>query len=191
VDSIVGPHIIKSLFVRFEVFTAVSMKNVVFWDVAPCRSYMNQRFGGKYRPHLQCRKIRKLGTSMSRWLQTNQLAGSSLAEFSTLKMEAISTESYPRRRNSSKFYLIVFITLDGMQNRQTCDLGEQTGLPFHMVAYSKCNVHSKILWRDNPLLGNGLLKQVLVTTIILHEFPWIRSCGDYPRIHSSDRRRSR
>jgi hypothetical protein len=23
-------------FVRFEVFTAVSMKNVVFWDVTPC-----------------------------------------------------------------------------------------------------------------------------------------------------------
>jgi hypothetical protein len=26
-------------FVRFEVFTAVTMKSAVFWDVALCRSY--------------------------------------------------------------------------------------------------------------------------------------------------------
>jgi hypothetical protein len=25
-------------FVRFEVLTSVTMKNAVFWDVAPCRS---------------------------------------------------------------------------------------------------------------------------------------------------------
>jgi hypothetical protein len=24
------------------------LKNAVFWDVAPCRSYVNRRFGGKY-----------------------------------------------------------------------------------------------------------------------------------------------
>jgi hypothetical protein len=28
----------KFSIVRFEVFTAVTMKNAVFWDVAPCRS---------------------------------------------------------------------------------------------------------------------------------------------------------
>jgi hypothetical protein len=27
--------------------------SVVFWDVAPCRSYVNRRFGGTYRLHLQ------------------------------------------------------------------------------------------------------------------------------------------
>jgi hypothetical protein len=32
--------------VRFEVFTAVTMKNAVFWEVAPCRSSGNRRFGG-------------------------------------------------------------------------------------------------------------------------------------------------
>jgi hypothetical protein len=42
--------------VRFEVFTAVTMKNAVFWDVTPCRSCVNRRFGGKYRLHLQGRK---------------------------------------------------------------------------------------------------------------------------------------
>jgi hypothetical protein len=32
--------------VRFEVFTAVTMKNGVFWDVTPCDSCKNRRFGG-------------------------------------------------------------------------------------------------------------------------------------------------
>jgi hypothetical protein len=31
---------------RFEVFMAVTMKNVVLWDVTPCGSCKNQRFGG-------------------------------------------------------------------------------------------------------------------------------------------------
>jgi hypothetical protein len=35
-----------SLHVRFEVFTAVTMKNVVFWDVAPCISCVNRRLEG-------------------------------------------------------------------------------------------------------------------------------------------------
>jgi hypothetical protein len=31
--------------VRFEVFTAVTMKNGVFWDVTPCGSCKSRRFG--------------------------------------------------------------------------------------------------------------------------------------------------
>jgi hypothetical protein len=34
--------------VRFQVFTAVTTKNAVFWDVARCRHYVNRRFGGTY-----------------------------------------------------------------------------------------------------------------------------------------------
>jgi hypothetical protein len=52
-------------FVRFEVFTAVTMKNAVLWDVAPCRYCVNRRFRGTYRLHLQGRKIREPGTSCS------------------------------------------------------------------------------------------------------------------------------
>jgi hypothetical protein len=40
------PRQIDYSFVRFEVFTAVTMKNVVFWDVMPCGSCKNRRFGG-------------------------------------------------------------------------------------------------------------------------------------------------
>jgi hypothetical protein len=32
--------------VKLEVFTAVTMKNGVFWDVMPCGSCKNRRFGG-------------------------------------------------------------------------------------------------------------------------------------------------
>jgi hypothetical protein len=35
--------------VRFEVFTAVIMKNCVFWDVTPCGSCKNRRLGGTWR----------------------------------------------------------------------------------------------------------------------------------------------
>jgi hypothetical protein len=33
-------------YVRFEVLTAVTMKNAVFWDVTPCGSCKNRYFGG-------------------------------------------------------------------------------------------------------------------------------------------------
>jgi hypothetical protein len=35
--------------VRFEVFTALTMKNGVFWDVTACGSCKNRRFKGTYR----------------------------------------------------------------------------------------------------------------------------------------------
>jgi hypothetical protein len=44
-DSVVG----------FEVFTAVTMKNAVSWDVAPCRFNVNRRFARTCRLHLQGR----------------------------------------------------------------------------------------------------------------------------------------
>jgi hypothetical protein len=35
-------------YVRFQVFTAVTMKNVIFWDVTPCGSCKNWCFRGMY-----------------------------------------------------------------------------------------------------------------------------------------------
>jgi hypothetical protein len=37
---------VHTICVRFEVFTAVTMKNGVFWDGIPCGSCKNWRFGG-------------------------------------------------------------------------------------------------------------------------------------------------
>jgi hypothetical protein len=39
--------------VRFEVFRALTMKNTIFWDVTPCGSCRNRRFGGMYRHNHQ------------------------------------------------------------------------------------------------------------------------------------------
>jgi hypothetical protein len=76
-----------SIFVRFEVFTAVTMKNAIFWDMTPCTSCMNRRFGGMYRLHLQGRKIRERGTSLSRWLHSAQLVGRSLPKRRTTQTQ--------------------------------------------------------------------------------------------------------
>jgi hypothetical protein len=43
--------------VRFEVFTAVTMKNCVIWDVTPCGSCKNRRFGGTYRLLLSSQRV--------------------------------------------------------------------------------------------------------------------------------------
>jgi hypothetical protein len=64
----------KIQYVGFEVFTAVTMKNACFWDVAPCRSCVNRRFGGAYRLHLQGRKIRERETSVSNLIATENRA---------------------------------------------------------------------------------------------------------------------
>jgi hypothetical protein len=39
---------VKQFMRIFEVFMAVTMKNAVFWDVAPCSFWVNRRFGGTY-----------------------------------------------------------------------------------------------------------------------------------------------
>jgi hypothetical protein len=46
-----------SIYVGFEVFTAVVMKSIIFWDMTPCSPLsVNRRFGGTYRLHLQGRR---------------------------------------------------------------------------------------------------------------------------------------
>jgi hypothetical protein len=46
--------------VGFEVLTAVVMKGSIFWYIIPCGPLkVNRCFGGKYRLHLQSRRIRQ------------------------------------------------------------------------------------------------------------------------------------
>jgi hypothetical protein len=54
-DMIFLPRFFRTchLEVRFEVFTTVTMKNVVFWDVTPRGSCKNRRLGGTYHLHHQ------------------------------------------------------------------------------------------------------------------------------------------
>jgi hypothetical protein len=46
------------LLVSIEDFTAVTMKNGVFWDVTPCGYCKNRSFGGTWSPLLQGDKNR-------------------------------------------------------------------------------------------------------------------------------------
>jgi hypothetical protein len=48
--------------VRFEVFTAVTMKNAVFWDVMPFGSCKNRRFVGRSASTISVTRIDELGT---------------------------------------------------------------------------------------------------------------------------------
>jgi hypothetical protein len=110
------------VLVKSEVFTAVTMKNAVFWDVTLCSSCVNRRFGGTYCLHLQGRKISEQGTSVSKWLQTEPPVENtqlyrkregrrvgpdhtifSFADFSTLKIEAIySSETSVHTRSTQR-----------------------------------------------------------------------------------------
>jgi hypothetical protein len=85
--------------VRFEVFTAVTMKNGVFWDVTPCGSCKSRRFGGTWRLLYQGGKIDELGTTLvvisnqrmlHRLLVTASVVPSSLI-LVTLMKEALSS----------------------------------------------------------------------------------------------------
>jgi hypothetical protein len=67
--------------VGFKVLTAVLMKNIIFWDIPPCRPLrVNRRFGGVYRLHFQGWKV---------CLPPVFTQVPCSAYFSTLKMEAI------------------------------------------------------------------------------------------------------
>jgi hypothetical protein len=48
-DPIVIHDRTACVYVKFEVFTAVTMKNGVFWVVTPCGSCTNRRFGETWR----------------------------------------------------------------------------------------------------------------------------------------------
>jgi hypothetical protein len=43
------PYLVTFVYLRFEVFTAVTMKNTFFWDVKSWTSYKNRCIGATYR----------------------------------------------------------------------------------------------------------------------------------------------
>jgi hypothetical protein len=52
-------YISVNAMLRFDVFTVVTMKNSVVWDLKLCGSCKNRRFGGTYRHHHQGDKNRR------------------------------------------------------------------------------------------------------------------------------------
>jgi hypothetical protein len=81
-------------YIRFEVFTAVTMKYAVFWNVVPYRYCVNRRFGGTY---LQGRR-KKSACEEPAW------AGAATSDtfLRNVGLHNIYTATHPRRRHSSK-----------------------------------------------------------------------------------------
>jgi hypothetical protein len=76
----------------------MTMKEAVFWVVTPHIYCINRRFGGTYHLHLQDRKIREGGPSVSRWLQTADSSYVSvLNDFMSHMMKCL-----PRSRSATK-----------------------------------------------------------------------------------------
>jgi hypothetical protein len=72
------------------------MKNAVFWDVPPCKSCVNRRFGGTYLFHLQARKIREARN------QSEQVVAVCSQNVGSHK---IHTTPHPRIRHSSNLIM--------------------------------------------------------------------------------------
>jgi hypothetical protein len=62
----------------------MTMKKAVFWDVVPCRNYVNRHIGGTYRLHLQSRR------------QEETLAGSLTDFFLSSTLKILKTEAIRR-----------------------------------------------------------------------------------------------
>jgi hypothetical protein len=78
-------------FVTFEVFTAVTMNNAVFWDITPCGSCKNRCFGGIYASIIRVTRIGELGTTYIRRLLVTANVVPSSPILVTLIMEALSS----------------------------------------------------------------------------------------------------
>jgi hypothetical protein len=53
------------IYVRFEVFTEVTMKNGVYWDITPCGSSKNRRFEEPSASFIRVTRIGELGTTLA------------------------------------------------------------------------------------------------------------------------------
>jgi hypothetical protein len=70
-NSVLNTPSYLSIANRFEVFTAVTMKNAVFWDVTPLATCKNRRFGRMYRLHYQGEKNQGARNNVSSKYQPN------------------------------------------------------------------------------------------------------------------------
>jgi hypothetical protein len=93
--------------VRFEVLTAVTMTNAVFWDVAPCRYFVNWRFGGLYRLHLRgiknSRAIRSSETSVNKLSTQPHIPEDGILHTSSVFSLVVYTDRITQKFSAVKF----------------------------------------------------------------------------------------
>jgi hypothetical protein len=85
----------------------MTMKNVVSWGVAPCGSYRNRRFGGRYHPHHQGENNQQTESTLAiardcnipqRILQPDDGGDTFLRNFGSYKSHKAT---HPRRHSST------------------------------------------------------------------------------------------
>jgi hypothetical protein len=142
------------------------MKNAVFWDVTPCRSCVNRRFGGTYHVHLRGRKIRERGTNVAADVDSHK----------------IYTASHPRRRLSSMLHLCNLVKYNSTQNAgHSTILGEVTVRDLTR----ETKVHTKT-WRDTDLssfLSSDGFVQVVIQ--ILYKDGYADIVTKYTSLHTA------
>jgi hypothetical protein len=89
-------------------FGHLHIYNAVFWDVSPCRFCVYRRFGGTYRLHLQGRKIRERGTSVSHVAHAICSSETSIYTKSTRRHIPEDGILHTHNRENLKSYMVIF-----------------------------------------------------------------------------------
>jgi hypothetical protein len=112
-------------YVGFEVFTAVVMKSIIFWDMTPCSPLsFNQRSGGTYRLYLQRRKNRFSNVGFEVFTAV-VMKSSAEPIYLALKMEAIfSSETSVDTQRTTRRYIPEDNTLHNYrcENLRSCTI---------------------------------------------------------------------
>jgi hypothetical protein len=143
---------------------AVTMKNDVFWNVAPCRYCVNWRCGGTYRLHLQgriknlrARNQRQQEAALQMEMMHPENGGDTFLR--NVSSHKIYTAPHSRRRHSSNvsfFTSTVIIKSFLSVLIQPFHFSRPNVSPAHNLPFCKLvRLLIKILWRIWPLLDNG------------------------------------
>jgi hypothetical protein len=160
-----------------------SLKNSVFWDVAPCRSCVNWRFGGTYRLHLQGRKIRERGTSVIRWLQphwaTSQKTAFLLSDRNGFSMYRVRIHILAHLLRTVLIRSEIFFSKMCCHQHITLFTNSKNIIHWWNLVSQCCNEVSHI-----PLLGTTFLKRTKIIKFIkLHQDHFTHFSRVYLKFH--------
>jgi hypothetical protein len=135
--------------VRFETYTAVTMMNTVFWDMMPCGSCKNRRFGGTYRLHHKDGKNQRAKnvSSVLQLLVAAYVVPTSLI-LSTRMMETIRTSETwvltkaTRRHIPEDAFLYRLLLVLALNIFKLCETGNKSPPHTHTHNYNCSSVTS-------------------------------------------------